>query len=222
MTTKINKQLGTKWFTFYAKVRPWLSCFMALTVLIDFFEYSDIYFEYWWMLIYLMASIAVPIVNVIVFIKSNGDYREFVDFIKITLIIDIVCISYQNGVKQYLESGFGVAFIVFAIILVLGYFLWYKLNIEYFEKRILHDTCEPKDCNNNFIISEAPKTNEIYKINKIDTYIDKTIPQTEKTQNIIQKPKFCRFCGNKLLDDSIYCNKCGEKVVIFIHNNQGE
>ncbi len=44
---KMNRQLGTKWFTFYTKVRPWLACLTAITVIADFMQYQEIYTSYW-------------------------------------------------------------------------------------------------------------------------------------------------------------------------------
>ena len=68
---QMNKQLGTKWFTFYTKVRPWLACLMIFSTLGDFFQYPDVYLSRWWLLLYLLGAIAQPILCIIVAVKSS-------------------------------------------------------------------------------------------------------------------------------------------------------
>ena len=70
--TKINRQLGTKWFTFYTKIRPWITCITTFAILIDFFQYIDLYTYFWWMLVYFIASITQAILSIVVFFKSKG------------------------------------------------------------------------------------------------------------------------------------------------------
>lgn len=134
---KMNKQLGTKWFTFYTKVRPWLVCLASIPFLKDFIQYSDVYFASWWTILYFLSCFVPPILAIIIFIKSIGDYQEFVRLVKGVLLAETFCIAYQQGIQQYLRSfEIGYAVINFLIILVLAYFLWYRLNIKYFEKRL--------------------------------------------------------------------------------------
>ena len=37
----MNRTLGTKWFTFYTKVRPWFACVTALRTVFDFLQYVE-------------------------------------------------------------------------------------------------------------------------------------------------------------------------------------
>ena len=141
--TKMNKQLGTKWFTFYTKIRPWLACLTSLTVIVDFFQYTDVYFSYWWLMLYLITGIVQPVLAVMVLTKSEGDYGDFVRFVKGVLIFETINIAYQAGVKQYItDFKLGMALLMTLIIFVIGYFLWYRLNIRYFENRILSEEPE--------------------------------------------------------------------------------
>ena len=77
----MNTQLGTKWFTFFTKVRPWLGCIMMFSTITEFVEYTDIYLSNWWLMLYLAVAIALPVLNIMVFVKSRGDYVEFVSFV---------------------------------------------------------------------------------------------------------------------------------------------
>lgn len=135
---KMNSQLGKKWFVFYAKVRPWFICFTALSSILDFVKYMDVYFGNWWMLLSIGLTLAAVVLSIMVFGKSKGDYVEFVDFVKNVLIFEVFSISYQQAVQNYINSGFnlGSASLMFIIFFALSYFIWYRLNIKYFKKRI--------------------------------------------------------------------------------------
>ena len=137
-TTEINRNLGTKWFTFYTKVRPWISCLTAFSVLSDFIHYTDIYANYGWMLLYFIAALVQTILSIIVAIKSTGDYVGFVRFVKGVLLFETINFAYSQGVQQYIRSAFDInpALLMFIVILAISFFVWYHLNVKYFEKRI--------------------------------------------------------------------------------------
>lgn len=215
---QMNKQLGTKWFTFYTKVRPWLACLMIFSTLGDFFQYPDVYLSRWWLLLYLLGAIAQPILCIIVAVKSSRDYPDFVRFVKGVLLFETINMAYQQGVQQYLNSElqFGVAAIVFVVILVIGYFVWYRLNVKYFEKRINvietdylefdpNRITECKSCgyrDKNFF-NACPQCGQYAKQY---IYLNQEPPKEEKIS-------FCRKCGSKLIDDAVFCDKCGTKVI---------
>ena len=136
---KMNRQLGTKWFTFYTKVRPCLACLMCLVTIGDFIQYKDIYMNNWWLLLFFATAIVGPVLGIVVAVKSEGDYVNFVHFVKGVLLFETISTSYQVAVKQYLTSNLdiGVALLSFVIALLISYFVWYRLNIKYFRKRIL-------------------------------------------------------------------------------------
>ena len=178
---KMNSQYGTKWFTFYTKIRPWFACFMFLPTLVDFIKYVDTYLSLWWMLLAFAASVAQCVLSIMVFIKSQGDYVEFVRFVKGVLLFETIAVPYHQGVQQYINNDFdfGVALVVFIIIFVLTFFLWYRLNVKYFEKRINAVT---------------------------------NISQTEAHLNEQNEVRYCTNCGNKLVENSNFCGKCGTSI----------
>ena len=134
----INRQYGTKWFTFYTKVRPWLSCIGILTLVSDFYQFSEVYFDFWWLLLYFAISVAESIVSIVVFVKSYYDYKVFVRFVKGVLFFETISIPYTIGVQQYLSSfDLSSALISSLVCLAFTYFVWYRLNVKYFEKRIM-------------------------------------------------------------------------------------
>lgn len=222
--TKMNRQLGTKWFTFYAKVRPWLACLTSLTLVMDFFQYIDVYFSYWWMLLYFLTGVAQPVLAIMVFAKSEGDYEDFVRFVNGVLIFETINVAFQQGVQQYIKSfEFGTAFVIALIILVLGYLLWYRLNIKYFKKRILREEPEtvtydfsavsrsPQSSNPN----EVPKTYGNYNVYGSDIRLqtEEKKEDVDNTESTNAKVQFCRKCGHKLPEGSLYCTKCGTKII---------
>lgn len=189
---KMNRQLGTKWFTFYTKVRPWFACITAITVIADFMQYQEIYTSYWWMMVYFIAALIQPVLCIVVFAKSQGDYEDFVRFVKGVLLFETINMAYGQAVKQYIQNelNIGVALVVGAIILVLGYFIWYRLNMKYFKKRINVITNDyfPDEPHRMTVLNEDP----IVDADKI---------------------RFCRKCGEKLIDNSRFCRKCGTEIV---------
>ena len=142
---KMNRLLGTKWFTFYTKVRPCFACLAIFSVIADFIQYTNIYLNNWWMLLSFAISIAGVILCILVAIKSRGDYLGFVRFVKGVLLFETLEMTYQFGINLYIKSAFniGVTFITSLFILLFYYSLWYRLNVKYFEKRILtySDSC---------------------------------------------------------------------------------
>ena len=213
---EINRQLGTKWFTFYTKIRPWFSCVGTLIVVIDFFRFMSAYLTYWWLLLYLYVSIALPIICIISFVKSSGDYYQFVRYVKGALIFEIIAVPYNASVKFYIENNFDfkAALIFFATTLVVLYFSWYRLNMEYFERRIPIKTPDDAICNKENVI--AVKTTETCKMNNLQLEATNCKPNNLQAEivNCEPTPKvyFCRRCGNKLTEDSLYCSHCGTKI----------
>ena len=229
--TKMNRQLGTKWFTFYVKVRPWIAFLTSLTIIVDFFQYVDVYFGYWWMLLYFLAGVAQPVLAIMVFVKSGDDYADFVRFVNGVLIFETINMAYQQGVQQYIKSfDFVTSFIIALIILVVEYFLWYRLNIKYFKKRILIEEAETvnHDFNAAFTPPQNSDQNEFSQTDSnYNVYGSDIRLQTEEKKEVVgnaesdpPKVQFCRNCGNKLPEDALFCTKCGTKIIT--EEKQGE
>lgn len=217
--TQTNRPLGMKWFTFYTKVRPWLACLVSLTTITDFVQYTDVYLNTWWLLVSFLAALLQPILSIIVFSKSSENYIDFIHFVKGVLLFEVINLAYQQGVKQYIYYDFqlDMAMLAFFIALVVGYFVWYRLNIKYFEKRICqmvpdyfvygpdHIT-ECKFCSyrDRKHFNTCPKCGMYAKHN---VYLS---PDTSYENDEV---RFCRKCGEKLIESGKFCCKCGTEIV---------
>ena len=213
----MNKQLGTKWFTFYTKVRPWISCLFSLTTITDFIQYQEVYTSYWWMMVYFLVALAQPVLGVIVFVKSQGDYEDFVRFVQGVLLFETIGFSYQQAVNQYIqnEADIGIALVVGIIMLLLEYFIWYRLNMKYFKKRIIGAT-------NDYLSGDVERWTEckvcgykeqgmFYECPKCGHYATPyNAGQTKPAQS--EQILFCYRCGEKLIENSKFCGKCGTEI----------
>ncbi len=215
--TMMNKQLGTKWFIFYTKIRPWLVFFGSLKIVVDFCQYTDVYLSTWWTLLYFVINMATTVVAILVLAKSKGDYGNFVQFVKGALLFEVIALAYTGGAEEYLEEfEIGSALAVSIVILVLGYFLWYRLNMKYFEKRIL-ETVPNTDYTYSYS-TPSPTPPPVFvptkasENNNINTATGSTPPEVQ----------FCRKCGTKLPEDAVFCCKCGTKTIILANQKATE
>lgn len=215
----MNKPLGTKWFTFYTKVRPCISCVTGFSLIIDFIQYSDLYSSNGWLIFLFLIQIVQPVLDIIVMIKSYGNYIDFFRFVKGVLLFETISIPLSNATTQYILSRFNiyVALIVFAVMFVIAFFLWYRLNVKYFEKRIyLFANDSPKDGFSH--ITECHFCG--YRDNKFfdpcpicGKYAAEYVDSNRKNTSELNKVRYCRKCGEKLIENSRFCRKCGTEIV---------
>ena len=175
---KINMrtEMGTKWFTFYTKWRPWLVVLSACGIFKDFEEHTAIYLEHWVLWPYLLFAITAVVLQMCVFVKSKNNYVSFVQFVESVLIFEVVMIAYQFAmlgvVEQTSSSGEvvgGYELIRFLLVLIVGYFLWYRLNINYFRRRVRANTCDATED-----VQAVEKTNLVSVIVKNEDGIGQT------------------------------------------------
>lgn len=189
----MNRMLGTKWFTFYTKIRPVFAVLFAIASIMDFIQYTSVYFDYWWLLLYFLMVVVQIVLCILVVIKSGEDYADFVRFVKGVLLFEVFNIAYQQGVHIYLKSmNFATAFILAGIILMICYFTWYKLNMRYFKKRLL---------SNISIILPAQEADS------------SVVKKQEITIMTIPRIQYCRHCGAKISGGSSFCNICESRIV---------
>lgn len=203
----MNTQMGTKWFTFYTKIRPCLALFALVSNFLDFIGSVDSYILNFGTLLYFIGNITDCILCVIVAVKANKDYNSFVRFVKGVLIFEILYYPIVSGILiYYVNDNLLSATISTAILIILLYFIWYRLNINYFRKRIVTDdlytdVCDYVTVNPNNYISN----NEVAVQN---------ISSEKESKN-----RFCRLCGCKIDSKTKICSGCGKKYFKGINKN---
>lgn len=186
----MNRQMGTKWYMFYTKVRPILAIIFSIPSIVDFVQYFDTYMSYWWLLLDFILGIITVVLCIVVMLRSEDEYFGFVSFVKKVLFFEIFQMSYEQGVQWYIQNefDFGGAFIMFLIMFTIDYFIWYRLNVKYFEKRVLYPSFEPIG---------------ILKSEEVSTPVENTESHSQ----------FCRKCGARIVENSKFCSKCGTAII---------
>jgi len=197
-----SKYLGFAWLKFFCFWRPWISFSFAMILvlnLIGYEEYRNIYFSSIWGIISLiLLLIGQVLVIMLYFWAKNRDSRtlELIDWI---LKIEIIDYAYGGSI-QYIKN-IPYFLTIFIILCVFLYFLWYKLNMKYFEKREFWFNSNLDDVDSEYIeeIEEEQKINSNIKQNK--TIVKK-------------KTIYCKKCGGKL-NQNKKCTKCGKQYFHF-------
>ena len=134
-TYGMNTSLGIKWFVFYAMIRPWLSCLAALFSFAYFIQFPETYTTNPGLLISVFVRIVEAVLCVITFIKANDYYGDFVKLVRFVLIFEAIAGVYHIGAERFYLEGINSAISASVFPIVVGYF-WYRLNMEYFKKRL--------------------------------------------------------------------------------------
>lgn len=125
--TGMNRSYGTKWFTFYAKVRPWFVLVFSImaimgTLLVNFEENFSDYDNALSSFFGLVFAIVNIVLSIMTLVKSEGHYGKFVKFVESVLFYDLITFAIMANI----------------IGLALAYFIWYRPNVKYFRKRLSH------------------------------------------------------------------------------------
>ena len=195
----MNKALGTKWFTFYAKVRPWFAVIVALASIVNFAQYPSVFLNNIGLLIAFFATIAQTVLSIIVSVKSNGDYQDFVNFVKEVLIFETVNMAYQTATQQYYQNGSGIAtaVVVGLVLLLVSYLAWYRPNVKYFKRRLILAPMSTQPVN------ELPQASTTTR----------TIVQPKKVthSSTAKASRYCSRCGNIVDPTTKKCTGCGKQ-----------
>ena len=115
------------WFFFMAKIRPWLGMVLSSLYLLNLLS-AAIDGDYTSLLLVIASIVflsASLVVDILVFVKSSRHYGKFVRFMKFALLYEVACVAVVRfGQPDWI------------ILVAVWYFLWYKLNMKYFENRL--------------------------------------------------------------------------------------
>ena len=205
-----NKNLGSKWFIFYTRIRPFVACFsFAINGGIGWLLFEDAHSNLGGILC-LIGAVTGIVLNIMMFIKSFGDYRKLVSFIDKELLFEIAFGSYMPWVLSTDTIGVSfISFIIAVIVFVVDYFTWYKWNMNYFEKRISH---LPSD----FASEQKPERCNGKWIEKLKGIV--VLPVETQAGKFSETPKiiYCRKCGKKLSEEAHFCKECGTEIILKV------
>lgn len=139
---------GMKWFNFFTKVRPWLSLVMTalfwgsssetILSMIDIERIGTGLFLL--NLIYLVSHLCNAFLQMVLLSKAKKKTDDLFAFIHGILIYDILFATYSYAIGQFYQgTEVVVLLIVSAISITTGYFVWYRVNVRYFQKRMDSD-----------------------------------------------------------------------------------
>lgn len=97
---------------------------------------------------------------------------------------------------------------------LLGALLFYIVNYPYLKKRWFSSFSESDQNSQPTVQTEdnicAPPDSSDLLLKDIQKVESPAPPSSPSAQD--SKIRFCRFCGNPLREDSMFCDKCGKKV----------
>lgn len=141
-TTETKKPLGMKWYTYLTVVRPVLSATSVVPLIVNAINYA-----YWNIipLICAVLGVIVAVMNVRLALLSGGDYDKFMSCAKKLYLLEVFYIPFNSAVAQFSLVG-EIEQIIFTVLIgaVVLFFLWYKLNCGYLERRRPKSVAAPK------------------------------------------------------------------------------
>lgn len=210
----LNKQMGLKWFNFFVKVRPVLHFISCFFILIAVSMDPQLYLGNPFMLLYVLGTVVQCTLVEISSIKAKEEnYGRFVAFVKKALVYEIIFASYSGFVESYFVYNAGIIYslVTAANNLILLYFLWYRLNVKYFEKRMLVVTpvkTRIKPANVETEVLDA----EDYSDDDDDDFDDYDDDDDDDYAPSSSSGRRCYVCGLELDDDDVFCERCGTRI----------
>ena len=256
MENKADKELGMKWFKFFTKIRSWISIviyvLLAFSITMQLVEYlkfgsiKDVYV----ITIFQIVSYAVSAVIYLILVIKTDKYEKAIlggnslfKYVKAILIYEVAYMIVCWIISKYSEGADNSMIIITSIMcFLIEYFVWYRLNIKYFKRRLLNNMITNITPNENEpsyrIADDSYKTkeygNHIYtkdimlQKNGVSAEIsaDKSeITVQSQAQTLSQEPlsdkiKYCSRCGSKINSETKKCVGCGKQYFRGLKGNK--
>lgn len=210
--TSINKSLGTKWFTFYTKVRPIFICISA--VIMSVASFVDILLG-----IYPFLAVGDILLYVLQFalaikttILSKKDYTVFVSGVKRILLSESFFFVTVDAVELQVQTMDIWVEVTILITSTLFAYFWYRLNIKYFERRLPQDDTKSSPKTQTVTAAPQPAIAEQPKpqVSKSSTSV--TI-QSRFLESILMHLKSIRES-----DVEVETAPNGDKIIVLYYN----
>ena len=211
----LNKQMGLKWFNFFTKVRPVLHFISCFFILIAVSMDPQLYLGNIFMLAYVIGTVVQCILVEISTIKAKEEnYGKFVEFVKKALVYEVIFSSYAAAAQTYFIANSNLIYALITAVenLLILYFVWYRLNVKYFEKRMLVVT--PVKTRMRVASAESVET----EVLDADDYYDDDDDDLDYDDDdddympSSSSGRRCYVCGLELDDGDVFCERCGTRV----------
>ena len=136
MSKEQNQILGISWLKFFCFWRPWIAFVLtALSImsLIGYGDFEKIYLSSIWGILLLGTTLVDSILLVILFFMARKRDSRTINFIGWILLFEIVSYAYGSSIQQ--SQSMEDFIWLFIIMIVIDYFIWYRTNMKYFNKR---------------------------------------------------------------------------------------
>lgn len=145
--------LGLKWYVYFTHIHPWIQIYFLITAIKDYIS-TDVG---------LVCFVLELIFELVLFFKAINKSPNLLGFIKAYLIVSFCKnIVYTSAIPLYEGSGLssGEIAAAYLIFFILWYFVWYRVNIGYFRRRLVHS--EPESSHTEYK-SDNQKGNYIFE-----------------------------------------------------------
>ena len=141
-----NKEMKNGWLVFYTRIKPWFSILLGVIWSGAMIPANLDNFSVWWIAGYCTLPLLVAVVSFLCCLLYGINYKKYVHLIKVSLFVDLFVIAFMMSVDmiEILWKYSHLAFGWFVFVFLVGYPTWYKLNVKYFEERIVDPFAEEK------------------------------------------------------------------------------
>ena len=147
-----NKKMKNGWLIFYTKIKPWFSMLFGIIWAWLYIPINLDLFNIWWIAGYCTLPILPAVISFLCFTFSGTNYKKYVNLVKVSLFVDLFTISFLVSVDMMEVLGTFGHYAVgwFIVMFLVGYPTWYKLNVKYFENRIVDPEAEARVLKSDF------------------------------------------------------------------------
>lgn len=147
-----NKEMKNGWLIFYTKIKPWFSILFGIIWAWLYIPINLDLFSIWWIAGYCTLPILPAVISLLCLIFSGINYKKYINIVKVCLFSELFVVAFLStiDIMQFLwkYSLYGLGW--FVIVFLVGYPTWYKLNVRYFENRIVDPEAEARVMKSDF------------------------------------------------------------------------
>lgn len=147
-----NQNMKNGWLMIYTRIKPWFSILIGLIFAFVMIPANLDNFTVWWITGYCTLPVLAALVSFLCLSFANMNYKKYVKLLKISLFVDLFTLAFlmsvdmMNILWKYSHLAVGWFILVFLV----GYPTWFKLNVKYFEARVVDPEAEERVMQDSF------------------------------------------------------------------------